>query len=195
MTTVAIEPGRTTVSAAWISIGTVATGLAILLARPAIASTVGWSVPVVAGLFATILVLALAAPAGTERRAYPASLTWQASVFAAGALVFLLGRSISSGRGPMPATAVFVSLNILAAIAEEALFRRVAYDVLLPAGPIAAIGGSALVFGLAHVTVYGWRAFPIDLAAGVVFGWQRWASGSWAVPAAIHALADLLAVM
>ncbi len=70
-----------------------------------------------------------------------------------------------------------------------------AFATLLPAGPAVAITGSALLFGLAHITVYGWWAFPVDAAAGLLLGWQRWASGSWAIPAVTHAFADLLVVI
>lgn len=196
MTALAPEAGRTRPdSAACIRAGSVATGVIILLARPAIASSVGWSAPVVAGVFATILALGLAPPTERLERISRGSITWEARVFTAGAVVFLVGRLISTGHSPMPATGLFVALNTLAAIAEEALFRRVFFDMLFPAGPIAAIGGSALLFGLAHVTVYGLWAFPIDVAAGVIFGWQRWASGSWLVPAATHAVADFLVVI
>jgi hypothetical protein len=38
-------------------------------------------------------------------------------------------------------------------------------------------------------------ALPIDLAAGAVLGWQRWATGSWAVPAVTHVVANLLMVV
>jgi sodium transport system permease protein len=116
-------------------------------------------------------------------------------VLGAGGLVFVLGRVLSAGHAPAPATGLIIALNTLAAIAEEALFRRTAYAALLPAGPAAAVVGSAVLFGLAHVTVYGWWAFPLDVAAGLVLGWQRWASGTWTAPAVTHALADLLVVI
>ena len=35
----------------------------------------------------------------------------------------------------------------------------------------------------------------VDLGAGLVFGWQRWASGDWRVAAATHALANLAALV
>ena len=38
-------------------------------------------------------------------------------------------------------------------------------------------------------------AFPVDLGAGLVFGWQRWATGSWVAPAGTHAAANLVAVL
>jgi membrane protease YdiL (CAAX protease family) len=83
----------------------------------------------------------------------------------------------------------------LAAVAEEAFFRRFVYDALLPGGATLAVVGSALLFALAHVTVYGWWVLPIDLAAGFVLSWQRWATGSWKVPAVTHVLANLLVVL
>jgi membrane protease YdiL (CAAX protease family) len=55
--------------------------------------------------------------------------------------------------------------------------------------------GSAALFAIAHVTVYGWWVLPLDLAAGLVLAWQRWASGSWAVPAVTHVVANLLVVI
>jgi membrane protease YdiL (CAAX protease family) len=45
---------------------------------------------------------------------------------------------------------------------------------------------------LVHVSLYGAWVLPLDLAAGLVLAWQRWATGSWAVPAATHVLGNLL---
>ena len=67
--------------------------------------------------------------------------------------------------------------------------------MLRPGGVALAVGGSAVLFAIAHVTVYGWWVLPIDLAAGLVLGWQRWASGTWAVPAVTHVFANLLVVL
>ena len=77
----------------------------------------------------------------------------------------------------------------------EAFFRRLVYDVLVPVGAGFAIGGTALLFALVHLSVYGAWVLPIDAAAGLVFGWQRWASGRWSVPAATHVLANVLVVV
>ena len=179
----------------WIQAGAVASGVAILVSRPTISSAFGWSAPVVVVVFSLILALGLAAPTDGSMAGRDVSPALIAGVFAAGASIFVLGRLVMAGHSPAPATALLISLNTLAAVAEEALFRRVAFAALLPAGPAAAVAGSALMFGLAHVTVYGWWAFPVDVAAGVVLGWQRWASRTWLVPAATHALADLLVVI
>jgi membrane protease YdiL (CAAX protease family) len=182
-------------SAAWINVAAVVTGVAILAARPTIASAAGWSALVVVGVFGLVLALGLAAPSVYKNQARTGGSARLAAVFCSGAAVFLTGRLLSAGHAPGPATGQLIALTTLAAVAEEALFRRVAYAALLAAGPIAAVGGSALLFGLAHVTVYGWWAFPLDTAAGIVLGWQRWASGRWGVPAATHALADFLVVI
>ena len=55
--------------------------------------------------------------------------------------------------------------------------------------------GSAVLFALVHVTVYGLWVFPLDLAAGLVFGWQRWVSGSWRPSAVTHVVANLLVML
>jgi Type II CAAX prenyl endopeptidase Rce1-like len=186
---------RSSTSAASIKIVAVGVGLAILVARPAIATTIGWTGSVVVAVFATVLALGLVVPTTADPSGRVSGGTQLAGIFAAGALVFLAGRLSTAGHPPAPATASLIALNTLAAVSEEALFRRLAYDALIIAGPVAAIGGSAVLFGPAHVTVYGWWAFPLDVAAGIVLGWQRWASSGWAVPAATHALADLLVVI
>jgi membrane protease YdiL (CAAX protease family) len=158
-------------------------------------ATLGWSAPIVVVLFTVVMALGLAAPLDRKKRGRAVSSITTAVVFGAGLMVFLGGRLLAGGHSPAPASGLLIGLNTLAAVAEEALFRRAAFAALLPAGPACAIAGSALLFGLAHVTVYGWWAFPVDAGAGIVLGWQRWASGSWTIPAVTHALADLLVVI
>ena len=81
-------------------------------------------------------------------------------------------------------------------MAEEALFRQALYRLLAArGGALLAVTGAALVFGLVHLPFYGMAAFPVDLGAGLLFGWQRWSSGSWTVPAATHAAANLMVVI
>ena len=90
--------------------------------------------------------------------------------------------------------AVAAGLALGAAVAEEALFRRVLYDRLLRFGVVAAVIGSAGVFALVHLPAYGVAAMPVDLGAALLLSWQRYASGRWTVPAVTHAVANLLAV-
>jgi membrane protease YdiL (CAAX protease family) len=96
--------------------------------------------------------------------------------------------------GPPPAsfTLAVLAANVLAAVAEAAWFRRYCYGVFEHAGPVFAVGASAVLFALVHVAIYGWWVVPLDLAAGVVLGWQRAATGSWTVPAITHACANVL---
>jgi len=92
---------------------------------------------------------------------------------------------------PAPYAAWALPLALLAAVAEEAVFRRAAYGALERRGAIVAVGATALAFALVHVPFYGVAAFPVDLGAGLLLSWQRWASGTWAVPAATHAATNL----
>jgi membrane protease YdiL (CAAX protease family) len=124
----------------------------------------------------------------------PGSLVQAALVVALGIGAFAAGRLLG-GHSPSPATVRLVALNSLAAVAEEAFFRRLAYRALLPGGAAVAVAGSASLFALVHVTVYGFWVLPIDLAAGLVLSWQRWATGSWAAPALTHVLANVLVVI
>jgi membrane protease YdiL (CAAX protease family) len=102
---------------------------------------------------------------------------------------------VVGARPPAPTTSWAVPLGLVAAVAEEAFFRRLVYGLLVPAGAGFAVAGSALLFAVVHVTVYGAWVVPIDLAAGLILGWQRWATGSWRVPALTHAVANLLVVI
>jgi membrane protease YdiL (CAAX protease family) len=88
-----------------------------------------------------------------------------------------------------------VALSLLAAVAEEGFFRGMLFVRLDPYGRGLAILVSAASFALVHIPFYGWASLPLDLGAGVLFGWQRSDSGNWAVPGATHALANLLAVL
>lgn len=125
----------------------------------------------------------------------PASARTAVIVAAVGVGAFLAGRLLAGGRAAAPALAAYLVLNTLAAVAEEAFFRRLLYGLLAPYGPALAIGGSAAAFALVHVTVWGAWALPLDLAAGLLLSWQRAASGRWSVPAFTHAAANVLAVV
>jgi len=52
-----------------------------------------------------------------------------------------------------------------------------------------------VLFAIVHVSVYGFAALPIDLAAGLLLSWQRDATGTWTVPAITHVIANALAVI
>ncbi|HSK36827.1 MAG TPA: CPBP family intramembrane glutamic endopeptidase, partial [Actinomycetota bacterium] len=110
-------------------------------------------------------------------------------------LVGVAGASVVGGPvADRRVGAVAAGLALGAAVAEEALFRRVLYDRLLRFGVVAAVAGSAGVFALVHLPAYGLAAMPVDLGAALLLSWQRYASGRWTVPAVTHAVANLLAV-
>ena len=108
---------------------------------------------------------------------------------AVGIAAMTAGRPAAMSFAPLA-----IPLSLLAAFAEEALFRRAAYGWLERYGTLVAILGSAALFALVHVPFYGFAALPVDLGAGLLLSWQRWASGTWTVPAATHAAANFLAM-
>jgi membrane protease YdiL (CAAX protease family) len=165
-------------------------GIAFLLARPALGGA-AMAVPLLA---AGYLVLGAAAvgTTGGERGAR-APLGWMV-VLGIG-LAGVVG-AVGVG-GPVADRRVGVvagGLALVAAVAEEALFRRVLYDRLLRFGVVGAVAGTAVVFALVHLPAYGVAAMPVDLGAALLLSWQRYASGRWTVPAVTHAVANLLAV-
>ena len=115
-------------------------------------------------------------------------------VLAIGASAFALSSVFLGGRIPVSHGVGVIAVNSLAAVCEEAFFRRLTYGWLARGGAIVAIVGSALLFALVHVPLYGAAVFWVDLGAGLVLSWQRWASGSWGISAATHVWANLLAV-
>jgi membrane protease YdiL (CAAX protease family) len=182
---------RSRTSAAEASVAIVA-GLALLAIRPVVAGTSGGPLLVVA-ILTVLAAMALSAPIAPSPH-LEASLGAPV-VLAMGIGAFVAASLLPGARIPLPATGAAVLANSIAAVAEEAFFRRLVYGQLASIGPAAAVGGSALLFALVHVPIYGIAVFWVDLGAGLLFGWQRWASGRWDVPAATHVAANLLAVM
>jgi hypothetical protein len=147
------------------------------------------------GALVVLFVLLLAAGAwlpvpGAARRMGPVTVP-----LALGAAAFAAARGLGGGHGPSGGFWKLLVLNGLAAVAEEAFFRRLVYGALLASGPAAAVAGSALLFALVHVTTYGFWVLPLDLAAGALLGWQRAVSGRWSVPALTHVLANALVLL
>ena len=165
-------------------------GLIVLLARPFVWGLPAGRIALFAGAYVAIALAAVAVPVASEgpRLAPPI-------VLGIGLVSITISAIVAGSPVPAPWTTAALPLSLLAAVAEEALFRRVLYGRLIRFGALAAIAISAVVFALVHLPAYGTSAFPVDLGAGLLFGWQRWASGSWAVPAATHGAANLLAVL
>jgi membrane protease YdiL (CAAX protease family) len=175
-------------AAGWV---VVAGGLLFLLARPALGAS-PLAVPVLAAGYLVLLILALAVPANRDDPTR-APLGWRLPLLLG--LMGVAGASVVGGPvADRRVGAVAAGLALGAAVAEEALFRRVLYDRLLRFGVVAAVIGSAGVFALVHLPAYGVAAMPVDLGAALLLSWQRYASGRWTVPAVTHAVANLLAV-
>jgi len=182
-------------------------GLAFLLARPGLeALPAGARTGVLAaGYLATGLAAAAAAGRAGQRRgvapappgegAAAAPRRRPGGVLALGVAAVAAAALLARPVPPLPGGTVALGLGLLAAVAEEALFRGALYALLERRGALLAVGVSASVFALVHVPSYGLAALPVDFGAGLLFGWQRWASGRWTVSAATHAAANLLAVI
>jgi membrane protease YdiL (CAAX protease family) len=150
------------------------------------------SAPVLFGAIYTLVgVASLAVPIGPQdgRRLSPAGALALGVGAMAVATVFS-GPVIPVRLGPQA-----LVLNSLAAICEEAFFRRFLYGRLAAFGAVTAVAATALLFALIHLPTYGMASFWVNVGAGVLLSWQRWASGTWTVPAATHVLANLLVVL
>jgi membrane protease YdiL (CAAX protease family) len=141
---------------------------------------------VTAGVGAAACVLPVDAARNAGRRAWT-------TVTLAGMALFALVRF---GGHALPArtTVIGIAASAVAGIAEELCFRRLLYSRLERFGAAAAVIGAAAAFALVHIPGYGPAAAPVDVAARLVLGWQRWATGSWTAPAATHVFANLIAV-
>jgi membrane protease YdiL (CAAX protease family) len=166
-------------------------GSALLLSRPWVVEHVRSTVPVLVALYVAVLAISVL-PRGTTSFRPPLGVT---APFLLGAAAVTLAWLAVRSPAPFRAGSYALALNTLAAVAEEALFRRALYGWLIRWGAPVAVIGSAAAFALIHVPTYGLAALPVDLGAGLVLSWQRWASGRWEVAAATHALANALVVL
>ncbi len=182
-------------------------GVVALLARPwflPAGVAVEWRVAFFVALGATGLAWRqnfFASPTATKTRRSgtpndPAGWAISLAVLGVGALAFALGRAVVDVPVRPSGLAVAVGLNALAAVAEEAFFRRYLYGLVVERyGTVLAVAVTAVAFALVHVTVWGWWVLPLDVAAGLVLSWQRAATGRWSVPAATHVLANTFALL
>jgi membrane protease YdiL (CAAX protease family) len=175
---------------AWAATIVIVVGTAVLVLRPYVDAPSGARGSLFAVSYLTIGLASIAVPVdGDQPRLAPGFGLLMG--FAAVAL----SASVAGTPVALPWSAAAFPLSMLAAVAEEALFRRLAYARLERFGAVVAIVGSAVLFGLVHVPAYGLAALPVDVGAGLLFGWQRWASGTWTVPAATHAFANAVVVL
>lgn len=172
------------------AVAMVIAGIAILAVRPFANGSPSGRVGLFAASYFAIGLASLVVPTPAERASSPLSPT---AVLAIGLAAVAIATVAAGTPVPSPGGAATLPLGVLAAVAEEALFRRAAYGRLIRFGAPVAVVASAALFALVHLPAYGTTALPVDLGAGLLLSWQRWASGTWAVPAATHAAANLVA--
>ncbi len=144
-------------------------------------------VPALAGATALAVTPRVQAHAGTMR--------WLV-VTGAGVGAFAAVRlALPAAPRPIHATTLALLATVVAAVGEELLFRHALYGWLARWGPAVAVCVAALLFGLVHAPMYGWSVVPLDVAAGLLFGWQRWVTGGWTSAAATHVSANLMATL
>jgi membrane protease YdiL (CAAX protease family) len=169
----------------------IAAGAALLLLRiPILRVPDAGGIALLAAVLAAILVTSLLVPVANDVGHVQWALVVVVGLAGVAMAALVTGRPVAA---PLGVSAL--PLALFAAVAEEALFRRAAYGWLARSGPSVAIVGSALLFAAVHVPLYGVAALPVDLGAGLLLSWQRWASGTWTAPAATHAAANLLAAV
>ena len=168
---------------------TVAALGALLFRSQLLALPLGTRTILLITLTAAVAIPAILVPVAADARgAHPLA------ILIAGLAAVLLATAAAGSVVPAPLGVWSLPLALLAAVAEEAVFRRAMFAWLAPLGPIVAIAATAMAFASIHVPLYGAAAFPVDLGAGLLLSWQRWAGGTWTVPAATHAAANVLAV-
>jgi membrane protease YdiL (CAAX protease family) len=182
-------PERTAATAGLILVAAAALALrpAVIAGHPLSPVDRTWLLAV---LYLAIGTASLLPPAPRDRASLSPAVVGAIGIGAIG-----LARWTAGPTAPLLIGPAGMLLSVVAAVAEEALFRRLAYRHLVRFGVPAAIVGTAFLFALVHIPSYGLAVFPVDLGAGLLFGWQRWAAGTWTVPAATHAAANLMAVI
>jgi Type II CAAX prenyl endopeptidase Rce1-like len=158
-------------------------GVAAMAGRP-----LGW-----VGFAITAMVGLAGCAAPLPREGSRGRAAWIAAVLV-GVSALVLARAMAGPAGglPLPGLAAMVA-SLVAGVAEEAFFRRAAYGWLARWGPAMAVGVTAVLFAAIHLPAYGTAALPVNLGAGLLFGWQRWVTGGWSAPAATHVAANIFA--
>jgi membrane protease YdiL (CAAX protease family) len=177
-----------------------AVGLGLLALAARVPST--WAVLLTAGVGVVGLLAPVDAPS-TPRPLRPTSAANWLTALSLGLIAMLIAARLpgmlgmaphGAGRFVVRAAPAAVAASVVAAVAEEAFFRRLVYGWLASSwGTAAAICGSAVAFAAIHVPVYGFAVLPIDTAAGLLLGWQRWMTGGWSASGLTHVAANLIA--
>jgi sodium transport system permease protein len=86
---------------------------------------------------------------------------------------------------PIPLWLIWVLIGVMPAVCEELFFRGLVMSGLRRFGPVAAVGGTALLFGVAHASIY--RLLP-TVFLGAILGALAWRSRSIFVSMTAHAV-------
>jgi sodium transport system permease protein len=100
-------------------------------------------------------------------------------------LVRALERMIRLTDQGAPLWVMWLVVGVTPAICEEMLFRGFVLNGLRPLGAVPAIGISALLFGIAHASIY--RLLP-TMFLGIILGIVVWRTGSLLCAIVLHAI-------
>jgi sodium transport system permease protein len=101
------------------------------------------------------------------------------------ALVKALERLLMLGDQPMPLWLILLAVAVTPAICEELFFRGVVLSGLRSLGQWPAISVSAVLFAVAHASIY--RLLP-TLVLGLALGYLVWKTGSILTSMLVHAM-------
>lgn len=101
------------------------------------------------------------------------------------AYVRALERLVLFKDQPIPLWLIWVLIGVMPAVCEELFFRGLVMSGLRRFGPVAAVGGTALLFSVAHASIY--RLLP-TVFLGAILGALAWRSGSIFVSMTAHAV-------
>lgn len=88
--------------------------------------------------------------------------------------------------------AFFVSVAVVAPIAEELTYRGLGISLLLPFGTVVAVVVTGVLFGLSHGLVVG---LPVLTIFGLVIGWLRVRTDSIYPPMILHGIFNGIALI
>jgi sodium transport system permease protein len=100
-------------------------------------------------------------------------------------LVKAMQRLLMLGDRPMPLWLVLLAVAATPAICEELFFRGLVMSGFASLGRVGAVSLSALLFALAHASIY--RLLP-TLLLGLLLGYVAWRTGSIVCSMVVHAL-------
>jgi len=175
-----------------VGLGLAALGVSVAI-RVRVAGQAGSQSPTAGLIFAILLVIVVAAFGMPAIRLDRRQLAWGV----AGAVTLCAPAAVAAATDdrvalPLNGFLLWSFVVMAVAIAEELLLRGALFEAVQRwHGETAAIVLTTVDFAALHVPIYGAHVLPIDLAAGLVLGMVRSASGSVTAPAITHTVTDL----